>query len=93
MFWVNAADDLRSVIAEYILNKRNKLDGLYLFIFFFFFFFVISRVLRNPTCDRSLFIALVYMHHKHVFSTRRSFQITLYATKHFLHVFHVQSYA
>ena len=56
----------------YILNKKKKkkkkLDG--------FYFSVISWFLRNPTYNKSIFIALVYVHHTHLFSTRMSFQAT-----------------
>ena len=40
---------------------ENKLDG--------FNFSVISWFLRNPTYHRSMFIALVYVHPTHLFST------------------------
>ena len=53
---------------RYILNKKKKLDV--------FYFPVISLFLRNPTFYGSIFIALVYMHHTHLFSTRLGFQIT-----------------
>ena len=66
-----------------ILNKKKKLDG--------FYFSVISWYLRSHTL---LFIALIYVHHTHLYSTRLRFQNPLYATKtKFLHVLHVRSYA
>ena len=46
-----------------------------------FYFSVISWVTRNPTCYISIFITLVYVHHTHLFSTRLTFQDSLYATK------------
>ena len=54
--------------STYIYLTTKKLDG--------FYFSVISWFLRNPTYHRLIFIALVYVHHTHLFSTRLSFQIT-----------------
>ena len=58
-------------VTDIYLTKK-KFDG---------FFSVISWFLRNPTYHRSIFIALVYVHHTHLFSTRLIFQIILYAIK------------
>ena len=52
-------------------HQKKKLDG--------FYFSAISCFLRNPTFHISIFITLVYVRHTHLFSTRLSFQITLYA--------------
>ena len=72
-------------VTDTYLTKK-KFDG--------FIFSVISWFLRNPTYHRSIFIALVYVHHTHLFSTRLIFQIILYAIKTcFLHFLHVRSYA
>ena len=70
--------------AKIHLSDSKKLDG--------FYFSVISLFLRNATYHRSIFIALVYVHHKHLFSTRLSFQITLYTTKYFGIFWHERSY-
>ena len=69
----------------FIYLTKNKLDG--------FNFSVLSWFLRNPTYHKPIFIALVYVHQKHLFSARLIFQITSYAIKTFLHVLHVRSYA
>ena len=69
---------INSTVQITILNKKGNLTG--------FNFFIISWFLSNPTYHISIFVALVYVHHTHIFSTRLSFQITLYATKtSFLH--------
>ena len=56
-----------------IYLQKKKLDG--------FYFSVISWYLRSPTYHTKLFIALVYVHHTHLFSTRLSFQNSLHATE------------
>ena len=73
------------------LTKKQKLDG--------FYFCAITWFLINPTYHGSIFIAIAYVHHTHVFSTRLSFQITLYANyficyeNTFLHFLRVRCYA
>ena len=71
-------------------KKIKKLDG--------FYFSVISWILINPTYCISIFTALVHVHHKHLFSTRLSFQNPLYATKICFCIFacaqlHISSFA
>ena len=65
--------DMQTISPKLIYLTKKKLDG--------FYFSVISGFLRNPTYYRSIFIALVYVHHTHLFSTGLIFQITLYATE------------
>ena len=73
-------------LSKYIFFTKKELDG--------FYFSVISCFLRDPTYHRSIFIALVYVRHTHLFCTRLSFQITLYAIKTWFCIFlHIRNYA
>ena len=60
-------------LQKHILNKKKRNLTVLIILSFLVF-------LKNPTYHRSIFIALVYVHHAHIFSTRLSLQITLYAT-------------
>ena len=68
-----------------IYLAKNKQDR--------FYFSVISWVLRNQTYDTSIFIAVKYVHHMHLFSAQETLQNSLHATYTFLHVLHVCSCA
>ena len=55
---------------------------------------IISLVLRNPIYYRSIFIALVYVHHTSLFFYSIDLSKSFICYKNmFLHVLHVRSYA
>ena len=56
-------------LSKYIFFTKKELDG--------FYFSVISCFLRNPTYHRSIFIALVYVRHTHLFYTRITLRFKL----------------
>ena len=64
-----------------ILNLIESVSEGFSFLLLYFSLSFISWILGNPTHFRSIFINLVYVHHMHLFFTRLSFQITLYATE------------